>query len=229
MNNVTTYLLLVRHGENDWVGTDRLAGRTPNVHLNNKGQQQAANLAQQLAKQPLTAVYSSPLERCMETAQPLAKALNVAVSTTTGLLEVDYGDWRGANLKELSKLPEWRMVQHNPSTFRFPMGETLREVQSRAVATLEELRHAHPNQAIALFSHGDVIRTTIAHYLGTPLDLFQRVHISTASVSVIGFFNDVPAVLTVNHLAELPILEIKQPEPESVNANGANADGAPSA
>lgn len=226
MNNVTTYLFLVRHGENDWVGTDRLAGRTPDVHLNDKGHEQAANLAQLLAKQPVTAIYSSPLERCMETAQPLANALKLPVTPTPGLLEVDYGEWRGANLKELSKLAEWRMVQHNPSTFRFPLGETLREVQSRAVGTIEQLRQAHPNQVIALFSHGDVIRTTIAHYLGTPLDLFQRVLISTASVSVIGFFNDVPAVLTVNHVCELPILEIKPPELEATDAETVNSDGA---
>src|SRR5436190_24049812 len=137
MGNFITYLLLIRHGENDWVGTDRLAGRTPDVHLNEKGRQQAANLATLLAKQPIVAIYSSPLERCLETAQPLAALLNQIISAEPGLLEVDYGEWRGAHLKELSQLPEWQMVQHFPSVFRFPGGETLREVQSRAVETLE--------------------------------------------------------------------------------------------
>jgi probable phosphomutase (TIGR03848 family) len=210
MGNFTTYLLLIRHGENDWVGTDRLAGRTPDVHLNEKGQQQAANLATLLAKQPIAAIYSSPLERCLETAQPLAALLNQTIIAEPGLLEVDYGEWRGAHLKELSKLPEWQMVQHFPSVFRFPGGETLREVQSRAVETLERICVSHPNQVVAVFSHADLIRLCVAHYMGTPLDLFQRVIISTAAVSTVVFHNLMPAVLAVNYVAEMPILEIKQ-------------------
>jgi probable phosphomutase (TIGR03848 family) len=209
MSSVTTYLLLIRHGENDWVGTDRLAGRTPDVHLNEKGKEQAAHLAALLAHQPIAAIYSSPLERCLETAQPLAERLGLPVTNAPGFLEVDYGAWRGGNLKELAKLPEWKMVQHFPSTFRFPDGETLLEVQQRAVAAVEQLRRQHPDQVIALFSHGDVLRTTLAHYLGVPLDLFQRVIVSTASVSVLGFVDDMPAVLAVNYLAALPMLEIK--------------------
>jgi probable phosphoglycerate mutase len=214
MNDVTTFVLLIRHGENDWVGTDRLAGRTPGVHLNEKGQQQALNLVNLLSGQALAAIYSSPLERCLETAQPLAAARAMLVVQHPGLLEVDFGDWRGANLKELSKLPEWHMVQHFPSTFRFPNGETLREVQSRVVTAIEELHRQHSNQIIALFSHGDVIRTAIAHYIGAPLDLFQRVAISTAAVSVIVFHNHRPMVLQVNYTAELPKFEIKPDKAE---------------
>jgi len=209
MGNFITYLLLIRHGENDWVGTDRLAGRTPDVHLNEKGRQQAANLATLLVKQPIAAIYSSPLERCLETAQPLAAALGQSVIAEPGLLEVDYGEWRGAHLKELAKLPEWNMVQHFPSAFRFPAGETLREVQSRAIQTLEGICVNHPNQAIAIFSHADLIRLCVAHYIGTPIDLFQRVIISTAAVSTVVFHNLMPAVLAVNYVAEMPILEIK--------------------
>ncbi|MEZ4865920.1 MAG: MSMEG_4193 family putative phosphomutase [Caldilineaceae bacterium] len=209
MSETTTYVLLIRHGENDWVGTDRLAGRTPGVHLNEKGKQQAQELAAMLSQQPIAAVYSSPLERCMETAQPLAEALNLTVCAEEGVKEVDYGQWQGGNLKELAKLPEWRQVQHYPSLFRFPEGETLREVQSRAVATIDRLCVQHPNQVVAIFSHGDVIRTTIAHYIGTPIDLFQRVMISTASVSTLGFFGHVPAVLAVNYRPQFAKLEIK--------------------
>lgn len=211
MSRSTTYFLLIRHGENDWVGTDRLAGRTPGVHLNEKGQQQAAALVQLLQQQPLAAIYSSPLERCLQTAQPLAVERNLPVVAEEGVLEVDYGEWRGGHLKELAKSPAWQQVQHYPSTFRFPGGETLREVQNRAVGTIERLRDAHPNEVVALFSHGDVIRTTIAHYMGTPLDLFQRVIISTASVSLLAFFEQTPAILGVNYLATLPVLEIKAP------------------
>jgi probable phosphomutase (TIGR03848 family) len=209
MNESTTYLFLIRHGENDWVGTDRLAGRTPGVHLNEKGRQQAEELAQLLQQQPISAVYSSPLDRCMQTAQPLADALQLPVTVETGVLEVDYGEWQAGHLKELSKLPEWQHVQHYPSTFRFPQGETLREVQSRAVSAIERIRDAHPNGVVAIFSHGDVIRTTIAHYLGTPIDLFQRVIINTASISTIAFFNRVPSVLGVNYRPTLAKLEIK--------------------
>lgn len=209
MNESTTYVLLIRHGENDWVGTDRLAGRSPDVHLNEKGRQQAQELAQFLAQQPISAIYSSPLDRCLETAQPLADTLNLAVTVEPGVLEVDYGEWQAGHLKELAKLPEWQLVQHYPSTFRFPQGETLREVQSRAIGTIERIRDAHPNCVVAVFSHGDVIRTTIAHYLGTPLDLFQRVIISTASVSTIAFSSQMPAVLGVNYRPVLTKLEIK--------------------
>jgi probable phosphomutase (TIGR03848 family) len=212
MNQGTTYLLLIRHGENDWVGTDRLAGRTPDVHLNEKGRAQAEGLVQLLTKQPLDAIYSSPLERCLETAQPLATNRNLIVQPAPQLIEVDYGEWRGANLKELAKLPAWQMVQHYPSAFRFPQGETLREVQNRAVSEIERLRTQHINQVIAAFSHGDVIRTVLAHYLGVPLDLFQRIVISTASVSLLAFHQDVPSVLAVNSLAELPVLTIKKDE-----------------
>lgn len=212
MSTTTTVVLLIRHGENDWVGADRLAGRTPGVHLNEKGKEQAQALAQLLSSQPISAVYSSPLERCLETAQPLAAQLGPAVEPEAGVIEVDYGDWRGGNLKELSKLPEWKLVQHYPSTFRFPQGETLREVQHRAVSAVERIRMRHPDQVVALFSHGDVIRTTLAHYLGVPLDLFQRIVISTASISVLSIVDDTPHVLAVNCLTSFPIFEIKAKE-----------------
>lgn len=206
MTKSTTYILLIRHGENDWVGAKRLAGRTPGVYLNATGRQQATELADLLGPQPIAAVYSSPLERCMETAQPLATARGLQVLPADDVIEVDYGEWRGGELKELAKKPEWQAVQHYPSQFRFPAGETLREVQFRAVGFIEGLRVSHPNQAVAIFSHGDVIRTTVAHYLGTPIDLFQRVAISTASISVLAFFDQRPMVLAVNHLTKLPSL-----------------------
>lgn len=205
----TTIVLLVRHGENDWVGSDRLAGRTPGVHLNDTGRKQACDLAAILAKQPIQAVYSSPLERCLETAQPTAEALGLPIVPFPGILEVDYGTWQGGNLKELAKLPEWGMVQHYPSAFRFPGGESLRETQARAIAALEEVQAGHPNQLVALFSHADVIRLLLSHYLGVPLDLFQRVVVATASVNVVAFHGRRPTVLAMNYVAELPHFEIK--------------------
>lgn len=212
MKGSTTYILLIRHGENDWVGSDRLAGRTPGVHLNEKGQAQSDRLAERLASQPVSAVYSSPLERCMETATPVAAKFGLSVIPEPGVLEVDYGEWRGRELKELTKTPDWQQVQHYPSSYRFPQGETLREVQMRAVATLERIYAEHPNQLVAIFSHGDVIRTTLAHFMGVPLDLFQRIMISTASISGLAFHNARPAVLFTNYVDELPTFEWKKPE-----------------
>lgn len=212
MTASTTYLLLIRHGENDWVGTHRLAGRTHGVHLNDKGREQSARLATQLATLPISAIYSSPLERCLQTAEPVAAALGKQVIQEPDIMEVDYGEWQGGDLKELAKLPEWQAVQHYPSTFRFPGGETLHQTQARAVWAIDRIVLAHPNQLVALFSHGDVIRTALAHYMGTPLDLFQRINISTASISALAFHNGRPMVLFTNYIAELPKFEWKQEE-----------------
>ena len=192
------------------MSTNRLAGRTPGVHLNERGQQQTQTLATRLADQPISAVYSSPLERCVETAQPVADALKLPVQIVSGMLEADMGEWQGAELKALSKLPEWRTVQQNPSSFRFPAGESFVEMQARAVGALERIRLQHPQAVVAVFSHSDVIRVCVAHFMGTPLDLFQRIMISTASVSAIAFHDGKPAVLFVNYTAELPKLEIKK-------------------
>lgn len=201
-----TYLFLIRHGENDWVDTGKLAGRTAGVHLNEKGHAQAAALAERLKTQPISAVYSSPLERCVETAKPLADALGLDVREEPGVLEVDYGGWRGAALKDLAKEPDWQLVQIYPGGFRFPDGETLREVQYRVVTTLERIRLEHEGEAVAVFAHGDILRTSLAYYLGTPLDLFQRIHISTASVSLIGFHRFGPHILRVNDTGEIPVI-----------------------
>jgi probable phosphoglycerate mutase len=208
----TTYVLLIRHGENEYVTTHKLAGRTPGVRLNERGCHQAEALVTFLKDQPVDVVYSSPLERCVETAEPFAAARGLPVTIAPGVIEVDYGDWQGADLRELSKLPEWGQVQHYPSVFRFPGGETLREVQARAVGAIEQLRAAHPDQIVAVFSHGDIIRTVLAHYFGVPLDLFQRIAIATASVSVLGFFDGRPMVLGMNYVAEPLKIEIKKPE-----------------
>lgn len=211
----TTYVLLIRHGENEYVTTHKLAGRTPGVRLNERGCHQAHSLVGYLQEQPVDVVYSSPLERCIETAEPFAVQRGLPVNVEPGVMEVDYGGWQGADLRELSKLPEWSQVQHYPSLFRFPGGETLREVQARGVQSIELIRSAHPDQIVAVFSHGDIIRTVLAHYLGVPLDLFQRIAIATASVSVLGFFDGRPMVLGVNYGVEPPRVEIKKPEEAS--------------
>jgi probable phosphomutase (TIGR03848 family) len=220
MANSTTYILLIRHGENDWVGENRLAGRTPGVHLNESGVEQSQRLVESLSGHQLSAVYSSPMERCVETAQPIAENHGLAVTHEPGVLEVDYGEWQGGSIKELAKSPEWQLVQHAPSSFRFPGGETLFEVQARAVGTIERIRRRHPDQVVAIFSHGDVIRTTVAHYMGIPFDLFQRVIIGTGSISAVAFHGAIPRVLFTNHQSQLPEFEIQKEDEQSTGRDG---------
>jgi probable phosphoglycerate mutase len=164
----------------------RLAGRLPGIHLNERGRQQADQLAQLLSKAPIKAIYSSPLERAVETAEPLARALDLPIHIATGLVELEYGDWQGKTLKQLGRRKLWKVVQEKPSEMRFPQGESFVEVQQRAVAEVERIAAGHEEQdLVACFSHGDVIRLLVAHFLGVPLDLFQRVAASTASISVV--------------------------------------------
>ena len=179
-----TRLLLIRHGHNDWADK-KLAGRLPGIHLNEHGLQQAKELVERLAPLKISAIYASPLERTVETAQPLAKARGLRVFRMSGLIEVDYGEWAGKSLKVLTQKKEWRIIQVAPSAFRFPDGESLREVQHRAVATIEKIALAHPKETVALFSHGDVIKSIVAHFSGIALDNFQRIGVSPASISVI--------------------------------------------
>ncbi len=180
-----TYILLLRHGQNDLVEKHQLAGWLPNVHLNATGQEQATALAARLAHLTLTALYSSPLTRCLETAGPIAQGHNLAIHEVPELGEVRYGAWEGQKTDELAKLPAWQQVQHFPSRLRFPAGEALREVQFRAVQALEGLAERHPKSIIAVVSHADLIKLVLAHYLGVHIDLFQRIVISPASASVL--------------------------------------------
>jgi len=184
-----TYILLIRHGQNDWVDKKRLAGWTPGVHLNDEGLKQAQALANRLSHMPISAVYSSPLERCLETAAIIADVHSKEIIVRDDVGEVRYGKWEGKSIKKLvRKKTEWIAIQHYPSRFRFPAGESLREVQHRAVAGLEEIAGQHDKEMIVIVSHADVIKLVLAHYLGIHIDLFQRLVISTASVSVIALF-----------------------------------------
>ena len=192
-----TTLFLIRHGDNAFVGK-KLAGWTPGVHLNDKGRRQAEDLAVRLALVRFAAIYSSPLERTLETAQPLARAQGLRVRRRDNLGEVRYGDWTGRSLRSLSRTKLWRVVQFNPSNMRFPNGEALRETQLRAVGELDTICRDHPKGAVALFSHGDLIRLCVAHYLGLPMDLFQRVVISPASVTVIHASPGLPRLVRLN-------------------------------
>jgi probable phosphomutase (TIGR03848 family) len=146
----------------------------------------------------IDAVYASPLERTRETAAPIAKARGLKVVADKGLLECEFGDWTGRQLKELMKLPEWSTVQRYPSGFRFPGGESFPEMQQRMVGTLDRLGAAHRGSTIVAVSHADTIKAAVAHALGTHLDLFQRIVISPCSVTAILQTPTGPVVLAVN-------------------------------
>jgi probable phosphoglycerate mutase len=193
-----TTLLLVRHGNTSTTGK-LLPGRAPGLHLAESGTQQAERAGARIAElKRVDAIYTSPLERARETAAPIGKATGVRPKVERGLLECDFGEWTGAELSKLMKLPEWRTVQRAPSTFRFPNGESFTEMQLRMVSTLDRLRAAHHGGTVVCVSHADPIKAAMAHALGTHLDLFQRIIISTCSISAIGFAGDGPMALTVN-------------------------------
>lgn len=194
-----TLLFLIRHAQNEWVRTGRLAGWTPGVHLNEEGQQQAAALGERLATAKLQAVYSSPLERAVETAQAvLAHYPEMELQINEGVGEVQFGKWTGERLRKLRRKRLWNAVQHTPSRARFPAGETIREMQYRAVSALEDIAQQHPGGRIAVFSHSDVIKAIIAHYAGIHLDLFQRLMISPASISIIALHRQGSAIVRMN-------------------------------
>jgi probable phosphoglycerate mutase len=193
-----TLVLLVRHGQTPTTGK-LLPGRAPGLHLADTGLEQARRAAERLGVLArVDAVYASPLERTRETAAPIAAARNLKVQIDKGLLECDFGQWTGAELKQLMKLPEWNTVQRAPSTFTFPGGESFTAMQSRIVGAIDRLRERHQGGVIVCVSHADPIKAAVAHALGTHLDLFQRIVISPCSVSAIAYHAGGPVVLTVN-------------------------------
>ena len=191
-------MLLVRHGQPPTTGR-LLPGRAPGLHLAELGVQQAERAGDRIAElKRVDAIYCSPLERARQTAAPIGKAIGIRPKVDRGLLECDFGDWTGAELKQLMKLPEWRTVQKAPSSFRFPNGESFTEMQVRIVTALDRLRALHPGGVIVCVSHADPIKAAMAHALGTHIDLFQRIVISTCSISAITWSTDGPIALTVN-------------------------------
>lgn len=193
-------ILLVRHGENDYVKKNRLAGRLPGVHLNEKGRAQAQAVAEKLKGAPVKALYTSPMERAMETAQPIAAALGLEPIVRPGLLETDIGEWTGESLKKLGRLKLWKVVQLAPSMLRFPGGESFAETQHRIITELETLTKQHEaKDIIVCVSHADPIKLAVAYYLGLPLDNFQRLHVSTASISALQIGEMGGRLLTLNY------------------------------
>ena len=194
----STLVLFVRHGQTPSTG-QRLPGRAPGLHLSDAGRDQATATATRVAElKRVDAIYTSPLERARETAAPIATARELKPAVNRGLLECDFGDWTGAELKKLMKLPEWRTVQGYPSGFRFPGGESFVEMQDRMVGAVGQLVARHKGGVVVCVSHADPIKAAVAHALGTHLDLFQRIVISTCSITAVSYGMGGPVVLTVN-------------------------------
>jgi probable phosphoglycerate mutase len=203
-----TLVLLVRHGLTPSTGKI-LPGRAAGLQLSDGGRDQAAVAAKRLSawsdasKTKITAVYSSPMERTRETAAPIASAIGLRVQTERGLLECDFGEWTGAELKKLMKLPEWTTVQRFPSGFQFPGGESFPGMQSRILSTIAKLCARHPGETVVAVSHADPIKAAVSAALGSNLDLFQRIVISPCSVTAIAYEPLGPTVLMVNSTNEL--------------------------
>lgn len=195
-------LLLVRHAVTARTGI-KLSGWTPGVDLSEDGRAQAERLAERMGGVRIDAIYASPLERTVQTAEPIARAKGLEIRLGKEFGEVHYGSLEGRSLKALVGTKLWRRLRAWPSDVRFPGGESLRETQARAVAAVEGLRATHPRRVVAVFSHGDWIRLVLAHYLGVHVDLYQRIGIDPASVSAIEFHELGPHVRRLNDTGDL--------------------------
>jgi broad specificity phosphatase PhoE len=186
-----TTLFLIRHGLTAVTGS-RLYGRTPGIHLDER-----------FEGVRLTALYSSPLERCVETLRPLAETRGLEIRTSDALVEMDAGDWTGRTLPSLRRVKLWNTVQRNPSRFHFPGGESFVDAEARVLDELERIVARHPRGRIVVGTHGDIVRVLISHYTGAHLDQFQRVMADPASISVVQLGDGVPRILLVNDTGDL--------------------------
>jgi broad specificity phosphatase PhoE len=191
---------LVRHGTNDYLAKALLAGRLPNVHLNDEGRTEAERLSTTLTTAGIQRIFSSPLERALQTAEPTAKHLGLQIEIAPEILEINFGDWTGKSLRDLERDPAWKNFNLYRSGTRIPNGETMLEAQTRMIAFLEKLHRENPNQTVALFSHGDPIKSVFSYYLGIPLDLFTRMEITPGSYSILRLETWSPQILAINRL-----------------------------
>jgi probable phosphomutase (TIGR03848 family) len=209
-----TLLLLIRHGENEYVKTGKMAGRLPGVHLNERGQKQAEALGEALKDIPIKAIYSSPLERAMETAAPIASARKLQIIQEPGVMEADIGKWQGKSLKVLRLTKVWKIVQNSPSRFRFPEGESFPEIQTRIADALERIvkKHNKPqaDAIVAVVFHSDPIKLAVSHFLGLPLDNFQRLSCDTGSLTAIYASESGANLVKLNQRPPFEFLEKKK-------------------
>lgn len=204
-----TTLLLVRHGHTDAAGK-RLTGWSAGVHLNTLGRQQAQELVERLDGIRIDTIVSSPLERCRETAAPLAKARGLPIRVRRAWIEVGYGDWTGRSISQLRRSKLWRRMMVTPSNIRFPGGESLLEVQMRVADAALGLASEHPRGVVVVISHADAIRLLVTHLAGMHLDHVHRLQIDTASITAIELSEGMPRLLAVNHTVDLAFLRSRR-------------------
>jgi probable phosphomutase (TIGR03848 family) len=202
-------LLLIRHGENEYVKTNKMAGQLPGVHLNERGQKQAQALGEALKNAPIKAIYASPLERAMETAAPIASAQKLQIIQEPDLMDADIGKWQGKSWKVLGRTKVWKIVQNAPSRFRFPEGESFPEIQTRISSALERIikKHNKSQDIIAVVFHADPIKLAVAHFLGLPLDHFQRLGCDTGSLTAIYASDSGATLVKLNQRPPFEFLE----------------------
>jgi len=192
-----TKFLLIRHALTHAVGK-RLSGRMPGVYLSEEGITQAENLALRLAHLPVRAIYSSPLERAVQTAVPIAEKFGLENKVNEDFLEVDFGEWTNKTFKEIETELQFQRFNSYRSVTRIPGGESMLEAQARFIKGLERLYILHPQQTVAIVSHSDLIKATMAYFAGVHLDMFQRIDISPASVSILEMYDETSRISLVN-------------------------------
>lgn len=203
-------LVIVRHGRSTANADGVLAGRTAGVHLDEMGRQQAEALRDPLAAVAPAAAYTSPMERCRQTAE---LAGHPEATVLDALVECDFGQWTGRPLKDLATEELWKQIQAAPSSVQFPDGESMTAMNQRMLDAMAHLRARHPgDEVVVVFSHGDPIKAVVADALAVPFDEFQRINISPASISIIDYSGRQPFVITVNgDVHALPQLAVKGP------------------
>jgi probable phosphomutase (TIGR03848 family) len=214
----TIYLL--RHGHSTANAKSVLAGRDFKVQLSSVGEEQAIAVANELSDKKFAKIYSSPLPRCVQTIEPLAKKTKSEIQIADGLIEMEYGAWSGKKLSVLSRNKLWATIQNRPSLVRFPNGESFLEMQSRAIEAVTKL--AIPGKSVLLCSHGDVIKAIVAGFLGLHLDKFQSLSIDPASITAIDLVNGSARLRFMNDTSFLKELRFTGSADAKLNLGGGN-------
>jgi len=197
-----TIFFLIRHASCGGLG-ETLWGRTPGICLNEKGKLQAQRLADRFKNVTLDAIYSSPMERALQTASEIARPMNLEVRQSDAADEINFGEWTGKTFERLSGDERWRHFNRHRSLTMIPGGESFLEVQNRIAREIEVLARRHGNARIAIVSHADVIRAAVAYFAATPIDMLDRFEIAPGSVSAVAMNEDNVTLLTINNLGEL--------------------------
>jgi probable phosphoglycerate mutase len=191
-------ILLIRHALTDSIGK-RISGRTPGISLNDEGRKQVVQLVESLTRLHIDILFSSPLERAIETASPIGESHGLEYIVSDELTEIDYGIWTNLTIEEIKKAPTFRLYNSFRSITQIPGGESPLDAQNRMLSAIGKLRHQYPSKTVAIVTHADLIKSAIAFYLGMPLDMMHRIEISPASVSVIRIDDEYIQVMHLNH------------------------------